>query len=337
MLNLLYHYETFCKYHDNKGFFMFAQIATFVYRQILASRHKVSFRFYTKLRALILKFTDPLITLKFRGYTLTMPFSHTIFLNQKLYPTYDMQLHKIAHYIAQKMGFIHIVDVGANIGDTAVFMDSPQARFLLIEGEKSYNTLIERNFSRHYGEAIRGGDTPKLLIENSFITDTQDSYTITRYDGSAKLQHLANPTDSKDSPQNLTFHTLDSLIAKHHFSPNFIKIDTDGFDFKVLRSATHTLQTYKSALFFEWDLFFLQAQNENPTSIFDSLKSLGYAQLLIFDNFGNLLIVLDSGDIPNLTLLLDYRRKSNKHIYYYDVLALHKDTPLDAWECAKLF
>ena len=99
---------------------MIAQIATFIYKRILASRHKLSFRFYTKLRALVLKFADPLITISFRTYTLKMPFSHTIFLNQKLYPTYDMQLHKIASYITQKMGFIHIVDVGANIGDTAV-------------------------------------------------------------------------------------------------------------------------------------------------------------------------------------------------------------------------
>ena len=136
---------------------MIAQIATFIYKRILVSRHKLSFRFYTKLRALVLKFADPLITISFRTYTLKMPFSHTIFLNQKLYPTYDMQLHKIASYITQKMGFIHIVDVGANIGDTAVFMDMPQARFLLIEGEKSYNALIQHNFSKHYDEAIRGG------------------------------------------------------------------------------------------------------------------------------------------------------------------------------------
>lgn len=184
---------------------------------------------------------------------------------------------------------------------------------------------------------LGGGATPQLLIENSFITDTRDSYTITRYEGSAKLEHSPSAADSHDTPHDLTFHTLDALIAKHHFSPNSIKIDTDGFDFKVIRSATHTLQTHKSAIFFEWDLFFLQAQNEDPTSIFAHLKSLGYTQLLIFDNFGNLLVVLDSDDTPNLALLLDYTLKSNKHIYYYDVLALHQDTPLDAWECAKLF
>ncbi len=193
---------------------------------------------------------------------------------------------------------------------------------------------------------LGGGDTYKLIIENSFITDARDSYIVTRYDGSAKLQRSA--VDSIDSQatndiakstqsQSPEFHTLDSLVAKHQFSPNFIKIDTDGFDFKVIRSATHTLQTHKSALFFEWDLFFLQAQNEDPTSIFTHLKSLGYTKLLIFDNFGNPLVVVDSDNTANLSLLLDYTRKSNKHIYYYDVLALHQDTPLDIWECAELF
>lgn len=310
---------------------MFAKIATFIYQQILASNQKASFKFYVKLRALILKFTDPLITLSFRGYTLSMPFSHTIFLNQKIYPTYDMQLHKIANYIAQKMDFIHIIDVGANIGDTAVFIDMPKAQFLLVEGETRYNDLIEENFYRHYGQATRGGG--KLIIENTFITDKQSTYTITRYDGSARLQQTQ---DSEDTQNSIVFHTLDFLVDKHNFKPNFIKVDTDGFDFKVIRSAENTLKTYKSTLFFEWDLFFLQAQNENPTSIFTYLNSLGYTQLLIFDNFGNLLVILHSDDIQNLSLILDYTRKSNKHIYYYDVLALHKDTPLDAWECAKL-
>ncbi|MFC3867032.1 class I SAM-dependent methyltransferase [Helicobacter equorum] len=137
---------------------MFTEIATFIYQRILTSNRKISFKFYVKLRTLILKFTDPLITLSFRGYTLSMPFSHTIFLNQKIYPTYDMQLHKVANYIAQKMGFIHIIDIGANIGDTAVFMDMPKAQFLLVEGETRYNNLIEENFYRHYGRLLGGGE-----------------------------------------------------------------------------------------------------------------------------------------------------------------------------------
>ena len=159
---------------------MLAQIATFIYKQILNSKHKLSFKIYAKLRTLLLRFIDPLITLKFRGYTLSMPFSHTIFINQKLYPTYDMQLHKIVHYIAQKMGSIHIIDVGANIGDTAVFMNMPQAQFLLIEGEKSYNALIETNFYRHYGEAIRGGGIPINSLSEIPSLPTREILTLSR-------------------------------------------------------------------------------------------------------------------------------------------------------------
>ena len=156
---------------------------------------------------------------------------------------------------------------------------------------------------------LGGGD--KHIIENTFITDKQSTYTITRYDGSARLQQTQ---DSEDTQNSIVFHTLDFLVDKHNFKPNFIKVDTDGFDSKVIRSAENTLKTYKSTLFFEWDLFFLQAQNENPTSIFTYLNSLGYTQLLIFDNFGNLLVILHSDDIQNLSLILDYTRKSNKHI-----------------------
>ncbi|RDU65570.1 hypothetical protein [Helicobacter sp. MIT 14-3879] len=123
--------------------------AQFIYQQILNANSKIFVYFLLKLRKILLKFINPIITLNYRGFKLDMPLSHTIFYYQKLYPNYDMQLHKIASYIKHKLNYFNMIDVGANIGDTAVFTNV-EGEYLLIEGEASYNNLIAKNISYQY-------------------------------------------------------------------------------------------------------------------------------------------------------------------------------------------
>lgn len=151
-------------------------------------------------------------------------------------------------------------------------------------------------------------------------SDKQNTYAISLQNGSGKL------VDSKHIDTNIQIQTLDSVVEQANFSPNFIKVDTDGFDFKVLRGANNTLKKYKPVIFFEWDKTHLQAQNEYFLSIFPQLNKLGYEQLFIFDNFGVLLCSLQSDDYKNLELLMDYTQDSRQNIYYYDILTFHKDS-----------
>lgn len=124
----------------------------FVYKLILRTRSRVFEKILLKIRAIMLKISNPMITLEYRGFRLKMPFSHTIFYYQKLYPNYDMWLHRIGSYIMAKQGTLKMIDVGANIGDTAVFMNIPQAKYLLIEGERSYVQLIKENLALNYAK-----------------------------------------------------------------------------------------------------------------------------------------------------------------------------------------
>ncbi|RAX52441.1 hypothetical protein CCY99_07265 [Helicobacter sp. 16-1353] len=125
--------------------------ASFIYRAILRTDSKLLERILLRLRRLMLKFTNPLICLEYGGFRLILPLSHTIFYNQKIYPNYDRELHHIGKFIKSKYGFLNMVDVGANIGDTAVFTNIKDANYLLIEGEKSYESLIKANLSLNYG------------------------------------------------------------------------------------------------------------------------------------------------------------------------------------------
>lgn len=204
-----------------------------------------------------------------------------------------------------------MIDVGANIGDTVVFTNIPEGKYLLIEGEDSYNQLIDKNLKQNHIP------TQNAIVENVFIGDCDKHFSNNLQDGSGSLKASLDK-------KGITTVSLDDVVKKHNFKPNFIKIDTDGFDFKVIRSAKETLKQYTPILFFEWDKFFLKNQNENPLSIFPILQKLGYYDIFIFDNFGNLLCRENINNLDNLQRLLDYTEKSNKNIYYYDLLTLHK-------------
>lgn len=134
-------------------------LATHIYKVILKTDSKIVTKLYLKLRAVILKFSNPLIEVSFRGFRFVMPFSHTIFIFQKMYPNYDMALGKIARIIRNKQGYLNMIDVGANIGDTACFSKVSDAKYLLIEGESSYSRLIPTNMAYNYG--IGGGQQAK--------------------------------------------------------------------------------------------------------------------------------------------------------------------------------
>lgn len=136
-------------------------LATHIYNVILKTDSKIASKIYLKFRAIVLKFSNPLIDISFRGFRFIMPFSHTIFIFQKMYPNYDMALGKIARIIRNKQGYLNMIDVGANIGDTACFSKVSDARYLLIEGESSYSRLIPTNIAYNYGKI--GGAVNKIM------------------------------------------------------------------------------------------------------------------------------------------------------------------------------
>lgn len=125
-------------------------LAEMIYSAYLRTNSKIFGKILWKIRSVILRFYNPIITIRHNGFCLKMPFSHTIFAIQKQYPNYDMALGKIARFIKRKCGFLNMVDIGANIGDTVVFTNVVGANYLLIEGSERYASFIEANLMANY-------------------------------------------------------------------------------------------------------------------------------------------------------------------------------------------
>ena len=95
-------------------------------------------------------------------------------------------------------------------------------------------------------------------------------------------------------PKSVDVITLNSLKAQHAAAfenVRLLKIDTDGYDLRVIRGARRLLKATKPVLFFEYSPDHMAAVGEHqPMRVFDELGDLGYDRLLFYDNFGRFVL-----------------------------------------------
>lgn len=239
-------------------------------------------------------------------------YTHKIAEYQKNFPKYDRQLAQICDFLKKKkQDSLNIIDVGANIGDTVINIGQKDAFHLLIEGNRTFYKYIEKNLKQY-----------RYKIEYTFLSDEEDNVSPISHDGTAKLTKT-------DASSGMVSHTLDDVLATKYDDIKFdiLKIDTDGFDFKVLRGATKLLEEQAPFIFFEWDKMFLNEQNEDELSIFKYLENKGYQHLILFDNFGNYFATSNTADITLLKTYIEGTRIDGKP-FYYDVLAIPANSPV---------
>ena len=71
--------------------------------------------------------------------------------------------------------------------------------------------------------------------------------------------------------------SLDEYIAAGAVPPSVIKIDVEGFEFRVLRGAHQCLIKHRPRLWLEIHPVYLRAQQETPDELLEFLKKIGYA------------------------------------------------------------
>lgn len=273
-------------------------------------------KFVNIVHDILLKFDDPIIECKLNGNSFLTYYSSNRPMYMMQYPTYNQMLKRICAYLKlQYKRNINIIDVGANIGDTVLDIGDKENRYLLVEGTDKFFSLIPNNLN---------GYDYKLIC--SFCGESDG--TIKSHISFAEPSSAQLKIESNASSRNM--YTLDTIVMNENFIADFIKIDTDGFDFQVLRGANSTLRRYKPMLFFEWELPYLLLNKEDPIGIFSYLEECGYEKLILFDNFGNMFAMIDCSNEEMLRYLIEYTKY--KTIYYFDVLAVHKDSIVDLRE-----
>jgi len=171
--------------------------------------------------------------------------SHLFPTYYKNEPFYDRALPRICQYIKDKDGYLKLIDIGANIGDTiALVRKQVSGEFLAIEGEKNFLKLLEKNIKLYKNSYVE--------IEKSFCgIDKRQNYTIKSQHGTASL---TTGEDKSKKIKKIPLKSLDNILKEHpkFKDANILKIDTDGFEINVLKGSINFLKNFKPVLYFEY-------------------------------------------------------------------------------------
>ena len=258
---------------------------------------------------------DSIVEKKIGGKYLQMRASHKLPSYYDESPFYDRALPRISKKMSEIDGYLDFVDIGANIGDTvSLVTDKVDGTFLCVEGDGQFLPFLKNNTSR-----IKNS---KVIIEENYCGEDSiqdDHLKVHRENGTARLIS-ENVADGLDG---VKLKSLDDMIKEHAYfkKTNLLKIDTDGFDFNVLKSGLKFLKETKPVIYFEFDPELCLMNNEEPLSVFDLLHENGYYEALVYDNFGIPIKVTDMSDKGEIQRLLGSIDK--KKVYYYDILTFH--------------
>ncbi len=292
---------------------MLTKIAQSVYTAYLAELRKGDEarrgrkRFLRRARRLLLKLADPDIIVSLGGFSFQTPFSSSILLTQHELPLYDAVLPRLARAVRAARGGLVMIDAGANVGAVTCRVSRETAgHFFCIEANPRFKASLTHNLAQ----------VPQSRARFAALTDEKRTATVRHHysEGNSSIEA------SNGAGETLEFLTLDEVLASEpdYRAANLVKIDTEGFELKILRGAARLLTEQKPALFFEFYPECIRREAGDPDAVFDLLRRHGYDFFIFYDNTGYLLAAVDGSQTDQLRSL---RRYCELRSSYFDVAA----------------
>jgi len=246
-------------------------------------RQKPGWFFFAIVRGLILFFSDPLVETEVFGMRLAIPLSHALPRYLKVFPYYASNLGRLAALVKEKYSGLAVIDIGANIGDSAAAIKiGADAPVLCVEGNPVFLKILKLNAARFQG----------VRIAEAYVGDANSSFQADdrTADGTSHI--------SADGVREIKIRLLSGILADHpdYKTAKLVKIDTDGFDCKIIRGNADFLAAARPVIFFEYDPLLLFRQSDDGLSVFDTLWGLGYDCAIVYDNFGHFILSLRLSD-----------------------------------------
>jgi FkbM family methyltransferase len=221
--------------------------------------------------------------------------------------------------IGKGMSDRYFVDVGANIGDTAVVMRHNATNpILCIEGHKPFLDCLRQNTR----------SLAKVSIAPTFVAVGEAKNIPLRFT-SQRGTGAFTVAPAGEEMATLPSKPLSLLLEEAGALKKGIavfKTDTDGMDALILQDFLR-IDTAPAALFFEFDVLqTIPKQSAETTwqNVFDTLRDRGYS-LVVFDNFGYQMATCYSSSFEMVWELNRYVEAQFRHrfvhTYYLDIWA----------------
>jgi FkbM family methyltransferase len=251
-----------------------------------------------------------------QGVDLYLPWSHLLPDYARVNPAYGQNLVELAAGLgAAQQTPLHVLDVGANIGDSAAqIVARTEARVLCVEGDPFWIDYLRRNV---------GGDS-RITMAEVFLAYPGSSWagpTPVRAHGTT---HFVDDASSSAGVTTLPITELRKQYPAFD-SLRLVKSDTDGLDVALVPAIIEAWQDSAPVVFFEFDPKLTRnAGFSNPNDVWDKLAALGYTRAAVWDNGGTPLGQLDIADAAANAAILD-RSPDEIGYYFWDVAVRRPD------------
>ena len=181
-----------------------------------------------------------------------------------------------------------ICEVGTNIGASLlqILAAKPHARVVAFEPSARFRPFLEHNLE------LAGFD--HVEVSPLLVGRKPGSMSLYKSGTSATaVSAFYRPGHEPRGKELVEMTTLDEVF-RDRGPVDFIKVDTDGFDFEVLRGAGATLKRDRPILYFELEpRCLVELAPEAPVEGLSWLQSVGYRRLVCLNPAGQLIGTTD--------------------------------------------
>jgi len=250
------------------------------------------------------------IMVRVGNYPLLMNGEHQLPSILEKHPSYATNVARIAKHLTKYYPDLCLIDVGANVGDTVALVKSAaDISIICIEGDSTFFAYLVKNTAQFSNVTIHHcflGDDSQTII-GDVVSKNGTLYIVAKGDKTIQLT------------------TLDQLLrsAPTRGALKMLKIDTDGYDAKIIRGGMGFINEWKPAIFFEYDRPTQENAGEKGIDILEKLHGWGYDLILFYDSVGRFVCSAHLEDKGFLREMHSYISRRRGGITYYDLCAFH--------------
>ncbi len=251
------------------------------------------------------------------GHEVVLPPSHKLPYYMERDPRYDIYAATVLERISHGHDSVLVIDVGANVGDTATIALSAASNISVrsVEGNPAFAAYAKRNLAP-FGSRSEVIERFVGPIGNEALTYGDDGST----GGFGPA-----PTSKTDGDQASWITPSELLADASDHAVTVWKSDTDGFDIHLLVGHWSTIDTACNVIWFEYDPYETLGDVKDIEQLWKLLGASGRG-LAIYDNLGNRMLNVEPGGpvestLADLTNWLGEQREGHMEVAYLDVWA----------------
>ncbi|OOQ58075.1 FkbM family methyltransferase [Mucilaginibacter pedocola] len=232
------------------------------------------------------------------------------------YKEYGASLTRLTTVLNKHFAGLTAIDIGANQGDSVALIKSgADVPVISVEGDGTLAELYAQNTAQFSNVQL----VKTFLSEDGLDMDC----TFTKVGHNLTIV----PTVAGKDTTLTKFSSVDNLYQSGIFNSTckLLKVDTEGFDLKIIRGGAKFISEIKPAILFEFNRENLEVVEPDPYSIFPWLLNHGYNTILFYESDGRFMFSSTLDKQRFMKQMFDYVDGKNARIYYLDIIVFHAD------------